>query len=136
MTSYHDLYNMSNDSINYYVDFYTKLQNELINNIKTEDKIFFLRTVKEQSDLQEDDIHNFYSTVYSINPKLKFYFIILSDKNINISEKLSTKDNFILFNFSNYLNNNKTYDNNMYFRILIDYEWESLYKIINYYKLH
>lgn len=126
MTSYHDLYNMSNESINYYINFYTKLQHDLIDNIKTENKIFFLRTVKDQNDLQEDDIHIFYNTIFNINPNLQFYFIILTDTNINISENLLNKNNFILFNFSDYLDSNKKYNDNIYVRILDDYESDAL----------
>ena len=131
MTSYHDLYNLSKESVNHFVEFYKRLQNELIGNIKTEDKIFFLRIVKSQSDLQEDNIHVFYDTVKSINPNLSFYFIIITDNHLDISDKLRNKENFILFNFSDYVDKTKTYDSNIFYRIINDYESDAFCKKIN-----
>jgi len=130
MTTFHDFCNLSQDSINHFKQFYKNLQNKLINDIMTQDKIYFFRTVTEQADLQEDDIHDFYRHIHNMNGNLKFYFIILCNRQLKISENLKYKGNFILFNFSDYLIEGKYYNENIFRRIIDDYEWNALYNIL------
>ena len=132
MTSFHDLIDTSINSINSWKNIYSNLQNKMIHNIKNSNEpIIFFRTVKNKNDIQEDGIHTFFNTIYSLNPNLKFYFIMLTDKKIDISKSLLEKKGFILFNFSDYIDPNKKYDENIYNRIINDYEYLAIKKIID-----
>ena len=126
--SHHDLNN--NFTIYDYDELkqkYIRRYNRLINDIKTEDKIFFLRYGIEDS----FQIELFYENIQKKNPNLIFYYIMLvySENPIQFNIKY---DNFIVINFYDYIDKKIKYDNDPFNRVL-QYNWKEIYNILEKY---
>ena len=121
--SHHDLKeNYTEEDYNNFIKKYQRRYYRLYENIKTEDKIFFIRYGIESNNL----IEIFIKKINEINPQLVVYFINVNyDKNneiINYNIK-----NYFYINF--YINENIIYDNNLYFQTF-QYDWNIICDLI------
>ena len=135
MVSYHDFTDLKEESYIKIQTLYSKLADQLINDIITQDKIYFFRYVRNNNDLCPQEILNFYNIVNTIaqsnNNKLEFFFVNLTDtKNYTLDDKIKNLKNIFFYNFSNYIDKNKIYNDNIYFRICSDYDFINLKKIL------
>jgi len=137
--SHHDLikdYN-ENDYDNF-INKYMRRFNRLKIDIYNEDKIFFLRFGKEN----KEDIINFIKIINIINPLLKIYFVHLDYNNYNINDNYSykldyqyerkediLKINYIYINFYDYVDLDKKYNENLFFKT-IEFDWNIVYQYI------
>jgi len=135
--SHHDL-PCEYDSTQYseFIDKYIRRYNRLKIDLYKEDKIFFIRFGKET----KEDIINFIKNINLINPLLKVYFIHLDYNNYydKYSYKLDyqieknediLKVNYNYINFYEYVDLNKTYDENLFHKT-IQFNWHIVYKYI------
>lgn len=136
--SHHDLPHQYNNEqylelINKYIRRYDRLKIDLYK----EDKIFFVRFGKEN----KDDIINFIKNVNMINPLLKVYFIHLDYNNFNdiygykLDYQIEKKENILkvnynYINFYEYIDINKVYDENLFYKT-IQFNWYIVYQYIN-----
>ena len=120
--SHHDLKKIySEQDYKEFIDKYIRRYNRLINSIKNEDKIFFIRYGIEN----ENIIDIFFEKILSINPLLKVYFIIV-DYNEN-NEYINNKN----YTYINFYENNKNINYNIdLFYKTIEYDWKIVYDII------
>ena len=130
--SHHDL--IENYSENDYLNLihkYERRYNRLINDIKNEDKIFFIRFGIENEDL----IINFFNIINTINPNLKMYFInTYFDEDIDktyYSDKLTKCYNFYHINFKNFPLGPDYYNKINLFEKTFEYNWNKIFEIIN-----
>lgn len=135
MISYHDFIDLKEDEHNKFQKLYKKLADQLINDIMKEDKIYFFRYVRNDNDLCPNEIITFYNIVNNIaqskNNKLEFYFVILTDtKNYVLNNKLKDLKNIFFYNFLNYIDKNKDYNENIYLKISFDYDYVNLKKLL------
>jgi hypothetical protein len=126
LISHHDLSNNYNETEFYnIIDKYKRRYYRLINEIKTQDKIFFIRYGYE-------NIENFIifkEVINKINPDLKIhYFNIIYDSVNNIQEIFN--EEYTLINFHNYIDITKNYSENLFFK-LMEIDWNIIYKIIS-----
>jgi hypothetical protein len=120
--SHHDLKKIySEDDYKNFIDKYKRRYYRLINDIKTEDKIFFIRYGIENNNI----INEFINKILIINPNLKIFFIIIdyNEKHCDYNDK-----NYIYVNFYNH-NKNIQYDNDLFYKT-IQYDWKVVYDII------
>ena len=120
--SHHDLKEKySEDDYKIFIEKYKRRYYRLLNDIKTQDKIFFIRYGIEDNNI----INNFINKILSINPNLKVYFIIVNydEKNQYINDK-----NYIYINFYNY-NKDIDYNSDLFYRT-IQYNWKIIHDII------
>jgi hypothetical protein len=120
--SHHDLKKIYSEyDYKVFIDKYIRRYHRLINDLKIEDKIFFIRYGIED----DDYINKFIDAIYVINPLLKVYFIIVdyNENNENINHK-----NIIYINFYNYKENIE-YDNDLFYRTM-QYNWRAVYNVI------
>ena len=103
MISVHDIIEFNHNSINEITEKYNRRQKRLINTIKQQKKINFIRYCNNQEDIKEDEIRNFYKNINNINPKLVFNFILISDYDKLVIPNSLLKDNFIYINLNNYI---------------------------------
>ena len=124
--SHHDLHNNYNDSdYKSAIYKYIRRYNRLMNDIKTEDEIYFIRFGIEDTSL----IYNFINKIKEINPLLKFKFInLIYNDNNNLNYQV-INDNYILINFFDYIDINKKYSDDLYFKT-IEFDWYIVYNII------
>jgi hypothetical protein len=124
MISHHDLAEEYNENdLQNFKEKYIRRYNRLFNHLKNENDIFFLRF----SDDNNDDILNFINIIKKINTNLNFKFIHLfyDEKNINNFKH----ENYIYINFYNYIDNTKTYNEDLFFKT-IEFDWKVVYNII------
>lgn len=79
LISHHEVHVMNENGINELVEKYTRKRARLINTIKTQTRIYFLRYCKNQEDLEEAEIFRFINNIANVNPDLNFKFILMSD---------------------------------------------------------
>ena len=121
LISHHDLkLNFNDDDYNNFIEKYKRRYYRLINDIKNENKIFFIRYGVEDI----NTINLFIDTIKNINPNLDFYFInIINEKiynNMNINYK-----NYYLINFFDLDKTNE----DLFYNIL-NYNWKNIYNYI------
>lgn len=136
MISHHDLKidYTEEDYINF-IDKYKRRYYRLIESIKTENMIFFIRYG------EEDPVQylEFIKCIKTINPLCNFYIInLMYDDNIgigigigdnsNIYESLNIFNMYII-NFYNYLERDVVYDDDLYFRMM-QFNWKIVYELI------
>jgi hypothetical protein len=131
MISHHDMLEYNKSNVIEIIKKYERRYERLMDSIILENLIIFVRFVKEKEDLLEEDLINFYNNIENINPNLTFYFIILINENIIFNINICTKKNIIIYNFKSFLEQNKIYDDNIYFRIINEYKYENIYNLIN-----
>jgi hypothetical protein len=96
LVSHHYIHKFNDNSINEITKKYIRRYERLINTIKEQKKINFIRYCKNQQNLEEEEIYTFYKNIKNINPKLVFNFILISDYNDLVIP--SNLDNFIYIN--------------------------------------
>lgn len=129
MISHHDLLKIYTDlDYNNLIDKYKRRYHRLINSIKEEDKIYFIRYGIEDS----NNIKYFIYTINRINPNLDVHFINvnydsnnLDNNNINNSIK-----NYYYINFNNYIDSEMKYSDDMFYKTL-EFKWEIVFDLIN-----
>ncbi len=122
LISHHDINEFNDNSINEITEKYTRRYKRLINTIKEQKKINFIRYCKNQQNIEEEEIIKFYNNIISINPKLSFNFILISDyNNLEIPHNLF-KYNLIYINLNNYINDEILNEENEYFRTIKKYK--------------
>ena len=105
MISHHDLHEINNKEIFNLIVKYNRRRKRLIETIKNEKQIFFIRYCKDQRDLQGQEIIQFYDHVLRINPNLDVKFILASDNNnLRVPAALLNKKGFIFINLNGYKN--------------------------------
>lgn len=124
--SHHDLpLNYSEEDFQNLIEKYNRRLNRIINYIKTEDKIFFIRYGLEK----QEDINNFIKIIKNINPNLEYLFLNIIydplDKTVELFDK-----NYILINFNNYIDKSKIYSENLFDKIM-EFDWSIVIKLIN-----
>ena len=106
---------------------YIRRFNRFIYDIKNENKIFFLRYGIEDT----YQIELFYDNIYKKNPDLEFYYIMLIYCENPVNYKIKY-DNFIVINFYDYIDINKKYNDDMYFKVL-EFDWYKVFNILGKY---
>lgn len=126
LISYHDLgLNYNELGLENLKKKYTRRFFRLVNDIYSEDIIFFIRYGKTPL----NDIIQFNENIRKLNEKLIFYFI-----NVDYDEDLKNNiihegiNNYIYINFF-HINENKTHNEDLYFRIL-EYNWDFVFNLI------
>jgi hypothetical protein len=128
LTSHHDIYKFNENSILEITEKYNRRRLRLLETIKCEKLIKFIRYCKNNKDIEELQIDKFYENITSINPVLEFYFLLASDnKDIVITETLLSKKNFKYINLLDHMDEDATMEQNDYFKIIKSYKCIYLY---------
>ena len=122
LTSHHDIHEFNENSINEITEKYTRRYKNLINTIKEQNKIIFIRYCKNQQNIEEEEILRFYKNIDKINPNLLFNFILISDYDGLIIPNNLLRDNFIYINLNNYIDHDVLNEENEYFKIIKKYK--------------
>ena len=123
LTSHHDIVQFNENSINEMTQKYTRRYERLINTIKEQTNICFIRYCMNQNNVEEEEIHRFYKNIHNINPYLNFKFILISDcDNLIIPNSLSIKDNFVYINLNHYIDDDVLNENHEYLKIVKKYK--------------
>jgi hypothetical protein len=122
LISHHDIHEFNDNSINEITEKYIRRYERLINTIKEEKKINFIRYCKNQQNLEEEEIYTFYKNIKNINPNLVFNFILISDYNDLVIPSNLLKDNFIYINLNNYVDDDILNETNDYFKTVKSYK--------------
>jgi hypothetical protein len=120
LVSHHDIHKFNDNSINEITEKYIHRYERLINTIKEQKKINFIRYCKNQENLEEEEIYSFYKNIKNINPELVFNFILISDYNDLVIP--SNLDNFIYINLNNYVDDDILNETDDYFKIIKSYK--------------
>ena len=130
LISYHDLLNpYTITDYNIFIEKYKRRYNRLLEIIKNEDILYFIRYGYED----EKDIANFFHIIKYLNMNAKVYFInvyydkIKNDYNYNI---INNNCFFIPINFYLFEEKDKIYNEDDYYKTL-EYNWDNIFKIIN-----
>ena len=128
LISHHDLVkNYNNEDYNDVINKYKRRYYRLIDTIKNEDIIFFIRYGNEQY----NDILYFMERIKIINPNLKPHFINVNfDENENCIQKNYNITNYNYINFYNYFDNSIQYNEDLYYKT-IQFNWLKVFQIIN-----
>ena len=127
--SHHDLkVDHTVDELNIFFEKYKRRYHRLIEYIKNENIIFFIRYGIEN----ESQICEFIEIIKKLNPVLKVYFINIyesNNHNKSIYNKINNLDNFIEINYNYHMDKNRIYSKEAFYR-LKEYNWNIIYKII------
>ena len=122
LTSHHDIHEFNDNSINEITEKYIRRYERLINTIKEQKKINFIRYCKNSTNIEEEEILIFYKNIKNINPNLLFNFILISDYNDFVIPNNLLKDNFIYINLNNYVDDDIVNETNAYYKIVKTYK--------------
>jgi len=122
LISHHDIHEFNDNSINEISEKYIRRYERLINTIKEQNKINFIRYCKNQENIEEEEIIKFYKNIININPNLVFNFILISDHNDLVIPNNLLKNNFIYINLNNYIDNDVLNEENDFFKIIKKYK--------------
>ena len=122
LTSVHDIDKFNDNSINEIIEKYTRRYERLINTIKEQKNINFIRYCKNQQNIEEEEILIFYKNIKNINPNLVFNFILISDYNDLVLSNNLLKDNFIYINLNNFIDDDVINETNDYYKIIKKYK--------------
>lgn len=87
---------------------YKRRYQRLINSIKNEKKIYFVRYCIDNSDIRFEVIEDFFKIIKNINNELECNFILVTkDHNLCVKPELLANKNFYLLNLSNYNKNDE-----------------------------
>jgi hypothetical protein len=129
LISHHDIHEPNENSINDITNKYKRRFSRFIATIKNEKQIFFIRYCRDQVDLEEKEIHNFYENIKNINKDLVFVFILISDNNsLIIPTTLSEKQNFMYIELNNYIDDDILNEEDIYYKIIKSYK--CIYSIV------
>jgi flavodoxin len=120
LISHHDIDIFNNDNKHEITETYNRRYVRLLETLKTENNIYFIRYCHDESNLEEEEIHKFYENINKINEDLKFSFILMGgNAGIKISEQLINKNNFHYFNLKKFEHADD---------IIEEFEWHKLMK--------
>ena len=122
LISHHDIHDFNDNSINETTNKYIRRYERLINTIKEQQKINFIRYCKDSTNIEEEEILIFYKNIKNINPNLLFNFILISDDNDLIIPNNLLQDNFIYINLNNYVDHDIVNETNDYYKIIKKYK--------------
>jgi hypothetical protein len=122
LTSHHDILEFNANSINEITEKYVRRYERLINTIKKQSKINFIRYCKNQENFEEEEILIFYKNINNINPNLVLNFILISDCNNLIIPSSLLKDNFIYINLNKHIDDDVINEKNDYFKTIKKYK--------------
>jgi len=123
LISYHDITKFTDNSRNEITEKYTRRYKRLINTIKSEKEIYFIRYCKDSNNIDEEEIIKFYENIKNINCDLLFKFILMSDcENLIIPDNLINNENFIYINLNSYIDDDVINETNEYFKIIKSYK--------------
>ena len=122
LISHHDIHDFNDNSISEITNKYIRRYERLINTIKEQKNINFIRYCKNQENLEETEIYTFYKNIKNINPNLLFNFILISDDNDLIIPNNLLQDNFIYINLNNYVDHDIVNETNDYYKIIKKYK--------------
>jgi len=130
MISHHDLkIDYTDEDYIIFIDKYKRRYYRLIESIKTDNIIFFIRYGEEDP----AQYLEFIKCIKNINPLCNFYIInILYDECNNINNSLYESlniYNIYIINFYNYLEMNVVYDHDLYYRMM-QFNWKIVYELI------
>lgn len=125
--SHHDLHLEYNDQeFNNFTDKYIRRYYRLINDLKYEDYIFFIRYGIDDP----IEVKYFIESIKNVYPNLLFYYINVDyNENGNDINKDIININYYYINFYNYIDNNIKYDNDSFFKT-IQFDWKIIYDLI------
>jgi len=121
LISHHDIDVFNDNSITEITEKYTRRYERLINTIKSEKQIYFIRYCKN-SDISEGEIFNFFYNISRINNDLIFKFILISDDTLELSNNLINMKNFFYINLNNHIDDDITNEKNDYLKIIKQYK--------------
>ena len=116
LTSHHDIHEFNANSINEITETYVRRHKRLINTIKEQSKINFIRYCKNPQNIEKEEILKFYENIRNINPNLVFNFILISDYCDLLIPSSLLKDNFIYINLNNYIDADIRNETNNYLK--------------------
>jgi hypothetical protein len=122
LISHHDIHDFNDNSINEVTNKYIRRYERLINTLKEQKNINFIRYCKNQQNLEENEIYTFYKNIKNINPDLLFNFILISDDNNLVIPNNLLKDNFIYINLNDYVDDDIVNETNDYHKIIKKYK--------------
>ena len=123
LISHHDIVKFTDNSRNEIIEKYTRRYEKLINTIKKEKEIYFIRYCKDSNDIEEEEIIKFYENIKNINIDLLFKFVLISDcENLIISDNLINNENFIYINLNKFIDEEVINETNNYFKIIKSYK--------------
>jgi hypothetical protein len=128
LISHHDLIkDFTIDDYNNVIEKYKRRYYRLMDDIKNEDKIFFIRYGDEDYEL----IELFFRIVQKINPNLEIHFIhLIYDENNKLKNGVNLYDNnYYIINFYNYVNKYNEYNEDPFFKVL-EFNWKPVYHTI------
>jgi hypothetical protein len=128
LISHHDLIkDFKAEDYNAVIEKYRRRHRRLINDIKTENKLFFIRYGDENNNL----IEIFINTVQELNPNLEVHFIhlVYDDSNKIYNYENLINKNYYLLNFHNYVNKYIEYSEDPFYKIM-QFNWRPVYMII------
>lgn len=134
MISHHDLLKIYTDlDYNNLIDKYKRRYERLINSIKEEKIIYFIRYGFEDSNI----IKYFINSINKINPNLEIYFINvnydinnLDINNLDINNLNKNIKNYYYVNFNNYIDSEMKYSDDMFYKTL-EFKWDIVFDLIN-----
>jgi hypothetical protein len=110
-----------------FIEKYKRRFYRFMNDLKYEDKIFFIRYGNDNI----KSIEYFIEIIKNINSNLKFYYInvdFIESDNLEIRNRYEI-NNYIYINFYKYLDKNQEYNENLFYKTL-QYDWKIVYNII------
>lgn len=126
MISYHDLdKNYSEKDLSEFIDKYIRRYYRLLEYIKKEKLIYFIR----YGDENDQDIIEFNKNISLINPKLHFFFVNLIYKEYTINN-IYDAHNYMLINFKEINIEDIEYSEDLFYKTL-QFNWMKIFEIIN-----
>ena len=123
LVSHHDIKEYNKNTIIEITEKYNRRYERLINTIKNEKQIYFIRYCDNSNDIDETQIIKFYENIIKINNNLLFKFILISDcNNLIIYDNLKNHKNFIYINLNNYIDNDIINEKNEYLKTVKSYK--------------
>ena len=129
MISHHDLLKIYTESdYNNLIDKYKRRYHRLINSIKEEDRIYFIRYGIEDINI----IKYFIDIINKINPNLDIHFINVNydSNNLDINNLNKSIKNYYYINFYNYIDLEMKYSDDIFYKTL-EFKWDIVFDLIN-----
>jgi hypothetical protein len=126
--SHHDLHiNYTDNDYNEVINKYKRRFNRLIETIKNEDIVYFIRYGNDNY----EEITNFLNNIQRINENLKVIYIQVDYNELSnpIVKIHNDKYHIYYLNFYSYIDNNITYNNDLFYKTL-QFSWKEVYNII------
>jgi hypothetical protein len=123
LTSHHDIVDYNSETVSKVIEKYKRRYDRLINTIKTEKNIYFIRYCKDAKDIEVKEIIYFFRKIKEINYKLVFKFILISDcNNLIVPNTLKNTTNFIYIDLNDYIDEDITNESDKYLKIVKKYK--------------